>query len=61
MDHYAFDPTDGIINVNNNENGSFNANEAYDITGRRVDANNLTRGLRIVRQADGTFRKVLVK
>ena len=61
MDHFAADPTDGITDVNNNGNENANQNEAYDLTGRRLDASHLSRGLRIVRQADGTFRKVLVK
>jgi hypothetical protein len=60
MDRYAVDPTVGVRDINA-ETTSAGAGHAvhYDLSGRAVNA--ATPGLHILRRADGTTAKVLVR
>ena len=66
MDKCAVDP-DAIESLKdergmqNSETSIFDAQAVYDISGRRLDARQTSRGLRIVRNSDGSFSKVLMK
>ena len=63
MDRYAVDP-DGITELKTDESRMVNSkslnSKCFDLSGRAVDANQPGRGIRIMRSADGSYRKVIV-
>ena len=64
MDRYAVDP-DGITEVKTDELQMVNSkslnSKCFDLSGRAVDASQPGRGIRIMRSADGSYRKVIVQ
>ena len=68
MDHYAVEPADAIQDLKmddsiekNGANSLSSGAQIFDLSGRRLEGDNLGRGIRIVRSADGSVHKVLTK